>query len=118
MEHVINIHHNGQEIHLEKGKFKIDILGGWGVKLRQFSISFRNSRSGLVINCKRSFWPIQSLAFRKKAKRVFSVDVPENGTYTVEFMNAITLEVKETNLLIGGLFQEPVPNENISIYIH
>jgi hypothetical protein len=93
-------------------------LGGWGVKLGQFSISFKNNQSGQPINCKRSFLTVQSLAFDKRAKRIFSVDVLERGTYKVEFMNAETLKVKDTNLYFIGLFQDPIPNDEISVYIH
>jgi hypothetical protein len=118
MGHVINIHNNGQEIDLEGGKYKIDVLGGWGVDLGLFSISFRHAQSGLTINCKRSFWPIKSLVFDKRAKRIFSVDIVESGAYRIEFTNAATLRVKETNLFFTGLFQDPIPNDKICIFIH
>jgi len=118
MEHIISIHNSGQEISLEIGKYKIDVLGGWGVELGQFSISFRNNHSGRIINCKRSFWPVQSFAFNKRAKRVFIANIVEQGTYKVEFKNSRTLKVKKTNLFVAGLFQEPIPNEEISVYIY
>jgi hypothetical protein len=118
MGHVINIHNNGQEIDLESGKYKIDVLGGWGVDLGLFSISFRHGQSGQTINCKRSFWPVQSLAFDKRAKRIFTVDIVEPGVYKIEFTNAETLRLKETNLFFMGLFQNPIPNDQISIFIH
>lgn len=118
MAHLINIHDSGHVIDFEIGKYKIDILGGWGVKLRQFSISFRHGESGEIINCKRSFWPVQTLVFDRRAKRVFSVEIMERGAYTVEFANAETLQVKETNLFFSGLFQVPIPCEKITIFIH
>ena len=67
MEHVINIHDSGHEIDLEVGEYKIDVLGGWGVKRGQFSISLKHNKTGKVVICKRSFWPIQSFAFGKRA---------------------------------------------------
>jgi hypothetical protein len=118
MEQVINIHNNGHEIDLKAGKYKIDVLGGWGVKLGQFSISFKNSVTGQIVDCERSFWPVQSFAFGKRAKRILTTRIVKSGTYKIEFWNPGTLEVKETNLFFSGLFQEPMPNGKISIYIH
>lgn len=66
MEQVINIHNNGHEIDLKAGKYKIDVLGGWGVKLGQFSISLKHNVTGQTVDCERSFWPIQSFAFKKE----------------------------------------------------
>jgi hypothetical protein len=118
MGHVINIHNSGQEIDFEIGKYKIDVLGGWGVELGQFSISFRHKQSGQTINCKRTFWPVQTLAFNKRARRILSVDIVERGTYKIEFTNAETLQVNETNLFFTRLSQDPIPNDKISIFIH
>ena len=118
MKHVINIRNSGQEVDLEIGKYKIDVLGGWGVNLGQFSISFIHKKSGQIINCKRSSLQIQTLEFGKRAKRIFSVEIVERGTYKIEFENAEALQVKETNLFFIGLFQSPISNDRISILIH
>ena len=118
MGHIIKIHNSGQEIDLEIGKYNIDVLGGWGVQLGQFSVSFRHKQSGQTIACKRSLWPVQTLSFDRRAKRVFRVDIVEKGIYKVEFANAETLQVKETNLFFTALFQDPIPNNKISIFIH
>lgn len=119
MGHVISIHASGQEIHLKAGKYEIDVLGGWGVQLGQFSIAFRNGQSEQVVNCERSFWPVRSFAFDKRARRIFTVDIPDDGDYVVEFRKAETLKVKESGLFfVATLFQEPIPNREISVYIH
>jgi hypothetical protein len=118
MGQVINIYNNGQEIDLEIGEYKIDVLGGWGVELGQFSILFKHEQSGQTIRCKRSLLPIQTLAFDRRAKRIFSVDILERGTYKIDFENPETLQVKETNLFFTGLFQRAIPNDKISIFIH
>lgn len=119
MGHVINIHGSGQEIHLKARTYKIDVLGGWGVQLGQFSIALKNVYSEQVVNCERSFWPVRSFAFDKRAKRIFSVDIPDDGDYVVEFRNAETLKVNESGLFfVATLFQEPIPNRGISVYIH
>lgn len=116
--HVINIHATGHEINLTSGKHKIDVLGGWGVKLRQFSISLTNIRTGQRVDCKRSFWPAQSFAFGKRTRRIFTFHISESDTYRIEFTHPMTIEVKESSLFITSLFQKPLPNEHLTIYIH
>ena len=118
MKHVINIHNTGQKIDFKIGKYRIDVLGGWGVELGQFSISFRHEQSGQTVNCKRSLWPVQTLVLDKRAKRIFTVDIVEGGTYKIIFTNVETLQVKESNSFFAGLFQDPIPNDKISVYIH
>jgi hypothetical protein len=118
MGQVINIHDRDQEIDLEIGKYKIDVLGGWGVKLGQFSILLKHGRSGQTVNCERSFWPVQSFAFDKRARRIFIANIVEAGTYKVEFGKPETLKIKHTSLFFSGLFQAPIPNDKISIHIH
>ena len=118
MEHVINIHDRGREIDFEIGKYKIDVIGGWGVKLGQFSISFTHRLTGQMVDCERSFWPVQSFAFGKRAKRIFVAHIAEPGTYEIEFRHPTTLSIKKTNLFFTGLFQEPLPNDKITVYIH
>jgi hypothetical protein len=118
MEQVLNIHDRGREVDFEIGKYKIDVLGGWGVKLGQFSISLKHRITGQIVDCERSFWPVQSFVFGKKAKRIFVARITEPGTYEIEFRHPTTLEIKETNLFFTRLFQEALPNDKISIYIH
>jgi hypothetical protein len=117
MQYVINIHNTGQEISLESGRYKIDVLGGWGVRLGEFAISFVHADSGETIHCERAFWPVQFFAFKRKAKRIFIVDVPQTGAYKIEFTNPKSLQVKETNLFISFL-EDPIPNEKLSVFIH
>jgi hypothetical protein len=118
MAHVINIHHTGHQIDLEIGIYKVDVLGGWGVKLGRFSISLKHINTGQVVVCKKSFWPVQSFAFGKRAKRIFVVPIVQPGTYEIAFQHPTTLELTETNLFFTRFFQDPLPNHKISVYIH
>jgi hypothetical protein len=118
MEQVINIHDSGHEIDLKIGKYRIDVLGGWGVKLGKFSISLKHKLTGQMVNCERSFWPVLSFAFGRRSKHIFVAHIAEPGTYKIEFKHSTTLEIKGTNLFFTGLFQKPLPNDKISIYIH
>jgi hypothetical protein len=114
----MNIHSSGQEINLEIGKYKIDVLGGWGVQPGQFSISFIHVHSGEIINCKRPLWPVQSFAFDRRVKRIFITSILEAGIYRIEFLNPETLKVKHTNLFFSSFFESPMPNEEISVHIY
>lgn len=118
MEQIVNIHNNGCEINLKARKYKIDVLGGWGVKLGQFSILLRHNLTGKIVECERTFWPLQSYAFEKRAKRIFIANISVPGIYKIEFNQPETIEIKETNLFFRGYFQKPIPNNEISIYIH
>jgi hypothetical protein len=118
MQQVISIYKSGQEIHLEIGKYNIDVLGGWGVDLGQFSISLLHIQSGQNANCERSFWPVQSYAFDKRAKRIFKVHIVNAGTYKVDFRNPETLKVRHSILFFSSLFQDAIPHDKVSIYIH
>ena len=84
----------------------------------QFSISFKNDQSGQIVNCQKTFWPVQSYAFDKRAMRILKVNIVEPATYTVEFKRPTTLRLKRTNLFFRSLFQDPIPTDKISIYIH
>lgn len=116
--HVININNTREEIELREGRYNIDILGGWGVRLRQFAISLTHVDTGQNVECKRSLWPVQTFAFGKKTKRIFTIDVATSGVYRAKFGNVESLEVKDSGLFFSGLFQDAIPNEEISIYIH
>ncbi len=118
MEQVINIHNKGIEIEFEVGKYKIDVLGGWGVNLGQFSIALKHKLNGQMAECERSFWRIQSVVHGKRAKRIFEVQISLPGIYELAFSEPTTLQVKETNLFFSRLLQKPLPNETICIYIH
>jgi hypothetical protein len=118
MKHVINIHTGSQKIDLRIGQHKIDILGGWGVALGEFSISLEHDVSGQVVNCEKSFWPVQSYAFGKRARRIFTADVSKTGTYKVKFTKAESLRITHSNLFISKLLEDPIPNEKISVHIH
>jgi hypothetical protein len=114
----VNIHTSDTQLQLDAGKYKIDILGGWGIDLGDFSITLKHIESQKVFVCKHVFWPIQSYAFGKKAKRVFSLKLTESGVFTVEFLNPESLVVKESNLLITSRLMQPIDNQKIEAYIH
>lgn len=118
MGKVLNIHSKGEQIELEAGEYKIDVLGGWRVNLGEFSIAFKHNQSQQVVECHKAFWPIQTFKFDKRAKRIFLVKIRAAGSYTIKFNNPETIELKEKNLFFSSRFDNAVPSHKISIYIH
>jgi len=117
LENVFNIHTTGQEIDLDAGKHKVDMLDGWGVDIGEFNILFRNTRTGLTISCKEILLPIQLYALDKRARRIFQFHIVDPGTYEVIFVKPESIVVKHSNLLFFGFLESPIPNSKLSVYI-
>ncbi len=117
MNRPININAQGEEIELKARRYGIYVLGGWGVNLGEFSISFRHIGSNEIVTCKRAFWPVQAYAFGKRAKRIFVADIPDEGKYEVLFNKPETIKVKRSNLPIFSLFINPLTTDRIEIAI-
>jgi hypothetical protein len=113
----ININSERVEIDLEASRYLIYVLGGFGVNLGQFIISFKHMATGEITKCKKAFWPVHAYAFGMRAKRVFIVDIPIEGQYEVLFTNPKTLRVKYSNLPISSLFRKPLATDQIEILI-
>jgi hypothetical protein len=118
MSKVLNIYSQGKQLELDAGKYKIDVLGGWGVKLGEFSIAFKHDQSQHVVECQKAFWPVQTYKFGRKARRIFIAEIPEAGFYTVEFKNPETIKLKDSNLFFSSFFENTVPPDKISVCIH
>jgi hypothetical protein len=112
------IHSKGESVELACGKYKIDILGGWGVRLGDFSMSFTHRGSQQVVNCEKTPWRVQSFVSQIRAKRIFVVNIDNPGTYEVEFLNPGSLQVRPSGLFIISCFQKPIPNELIEVFIN
>ncbi len=120
----IKINSQKELIDLKASRYRVYVLGGFGVKLGQFSISLKHMESGEVVKCEKAFWPVQvSLvldqvyAFGKRAKRILKVDILKEGQYEVLFGFPETLRIKRSNLLFSSLFAKPLTTENIEILI-
>lgn len=117
MKRTININSHGEEIELEALKYKIYILGGWGVNLGKFSISFKKVATEEIFKCEKAYWPIQTYAFEKKARRIFVMNVQEAGTYEILFNNPQSLKVKQSTSLIPSLFSSALSTKDLEIII-
>lgn len=118
MTTAISIHRSGEHVNLKSGKYSVYIPGGWRVELGNFSISLKHNETQETINSERPFWRVQSLISKKRAKRIFVIDIPKSGEYVLEFQNPESINVRHSNLFISSLFEEPIPNENLEIYIN
>lgn len=118
MEKVINIHTSGEQIELSQGKYKVDILGGWGVELGSFSMKLKNSATQEEVECKKAIWPVQTYAYKKRAKRILNFKITNDGLYTIVFNRPETVRLKRSNLIILSLFQDPIDTNDIEIHIH
>lgn len=112
----INIHTKYITLLLDKRKYKIDVLGGYGVKLNDFGISIQHTETNQIIQAIETKWPVQSRAYKKRSKRILTIDVKEKGRYSVLFHNSESLQVKKSNLLISSMFMKPIDNNKIEIH--
>lgn len=117
MNRPININSKGEEISLFARKYKIYVLGGWGVELGNFSILFKDKKTHEMIKCKRAIYPVQAFLNGKRAKRILVVDSPKQSNFEVIFENPESLKIKRSNLLISSFFTKPISNEKIEVLI-
>jgi hypothetical protein len=81
----ISIHNTGQQIYLSVGIYSVKVIGGWGVKVNDFSISLKKIENDITIKSESTIWRYQSYAFNQRAKRILILDVYQSGNYIVEF---------------------------------
>lgn len=115
MNKPINILEKEVEINLKARRYKIYVLGGFGVEVGDFSISLKNKETNEQITCKKAFWPLQTYEFSKRAKRIFIIDVPNEGNYEVLFLNPYELKVKHNNLPLYSFFSYPIETSSIQV---
>lgn len=75
MSRPININDKNAETNLFAGKYRIYIIGGWGVKIEDFKVLLKNMETDEIIESRKSFFPVQTYAFGKRAKRILVIDV-------------------------------------------
>ncbi|WP_299219750.1 hypothetical protein [uncultured Aquimarina sp.] len=117
MNSLINIHSVNQKVYLSVGIYSIKVLGGWSVKVNNFSVSLRKIENGLVIKSEDTFWKYQSYAFNKKTKKIAVLDIHESGNFVVEFSNPKNLKVKPSSLIVSQIFEKEIPNQDLEICI-
>lgn len=114
----INIHDNSQQIYLSVGIYSVKVIGGWGVKVNDFSILLKKVENDITIKSESTIWRYQSYAFNQRAKRILVLDVYQSGNYIVEFKNPKSLQVRRSSLFISRFIENPIPNGSLEICIN
>jgi hypothetical protein len=117
MSSPINIHSENYKIELPAGIYSVKVLGGWGVEVGNFSFDLKNLDNGEVIRPKGTRWRVQSFAFKKRAKKIFILDIGKRGNFVIEFKNQKDLKVRRSNLFLTRLFESKLSNECLEICI-
>jgi len=113
----INIADSKAKVSLNSGVYSIYVLGGWGVKLGDFSITFKNVESNQLVNSYRPIIALDTMAYNIWAKKIFNINVPEAGDYEIIFKNPKSIRVYRFNWgLLTSVFQS-IPNSEIRILI-
>ena len=113
----INIHSTNVQIELDKGKYHIYIIGGWGIRCRNFTIKFRNATTDKDIPVEKVFMGMKTFINNKRAKKIFYVHVSKAGLYRVDFHNPTSLEVRGSDLGLVSFITTPRPNSGLSILV-
>lgn len=102
---------------MEARRYRIYILGGWGISLGDFSITLKQKGTDRIIKCKKAFWPVQAFAYGKRARRILILDIKESEQYEVIFDNAETIKVNRSNLPISAMISKPKPVDQLEVLI-
>lgn len=113
----INIHSKAEILQLSAGVCKVDILGGWGVRLVDFNIILTSLETNKQIKVKHPFLRLQSWEYSQRAKRIFTIDIIKPGEFKLEFEKSEQVEVKKSNLFLLSLITKKLPNEELEISI-
>jgi len=113
----INILDRESIVSLEAKAYYIFILGGFNVKLNDFKICLRSINTGEEVLVSKSFLPVQTFAYNRRAKRVFKLDIQAQGKYKISFENAHSVKIKRSNLLIFDTFSPQKIQKDIEILI-
>ncbi len=112
-----NIHTPNQKVYLTTGIYGIRVLGGWSVRVRDFSMSLKIENTNIVIESKKTIWREQYYAFKQRTTKIMVIDVQYSGNYTIEFKNPKSLWVRRSNQLLMWFFEKEIPNESLEICI-
>jgi len=113
----INITESKAKVRLDSREYTIYVLGGWGVKLGDFSITFKNIGNNQLISSHRPIISLVTMANNIRAKKIFCISVPEKGDYKVIFEKSKSLKVYRYNLAFFTTLFQPIPNSEIKILI-
>ncbi len=93
----------------------LKIIGGWGVRLNQFSIILRENTENVDVVMKEKLWKEQSYWNSKRTKEIATIDISKSGNYEIIFVNPYNLEVKNSNLTILNFLANKISSKDIEI---
>jgi len=102
LENEIELKDKTKIYELEKGKYKIYILGGWHVRLCGFKIELLNRTTKRKVEIEEAFLKEQSYINGKRAKQIWNFKIDREGIYSIKLANANSLKVKRSNLKISN----------------
>ncbi|MEZ4795300.1 MAG: hypothetical protein R2773_07500 [Flavobacteriaceae bacterium] len=117
MKEPISISESNTIVEFNSGIYSVLIIGGWGVKLGNFSIKLFDQDSDTIIIAQNTIWRTQSYKFSRRAKKIATIEIPKRSNYRVEFSNADDLKVKKSNLHLRNFLQGELPKSEIGIFI-
>ena len=116
MSVIVNITNPEDKLLLKAGRYHVLLVGGWKIELGSFSFSVKNTRTGTIYTPDVAFVKVQAFVAGKKSKRIFTLEVPDNGIYSVHYENIDTLLIKPSNLIIGSLLENSVRLNEVQLY--
>ena len=116
--YTLHIDEADTEINLDIGTYRIDILGGWGVRLNGFGIVLTNRETDVTVTVTKTNLKIQSIKDGHRAIRVFLFAIFKAGTYKLHFSNINALEIKRSRLKAFSTFRKRVSRSQIQIKIY
>jgi len=119
LENEIELRDKTKIYELEKGQYKIYILGGWYVKLSEFKIDLINKTTKRKVEIEERFLKEQSYINGKRAKQIWTFQIDREGIYAFTLSNANSIVVKRSNLEISNfiLRRPEIRNEKLKLRI-
>lgn len=104
---------------LEKGKYRIFILGGWQVKIGEFDIELVNKTTKRKVEIEEVLLKEQSYINNRRAKHIWTFKIDGEGIYLLTLSNTNSIQVKRSNLKISNfvLRRPKIRNEYLKLRI-
>ena len=103
LDNEIEISTNNKMYELDKGKYKVHLLGGWHVKLGEFKIELINQTTKRKVETNEPKLKEQSYISGRRAKHILTFKIDKIGIYSMNTSNSKSIKVKQSNLKISNL---------------
>lgn len=119
LDNEIELSTNNKMYELDKGKYKVHLLGGWHVKLGDFKIELINQTTKRKVVTNEPKLKEQSFISGNRSKHILSFKIDSKGIYSVNTSNSKSIKVKRSNLKISNfILRKPdIKTENLKLKI-